>query len=79
MFFVILYRFFPCFVNVCFILKQKWGRMLHPNDGSHPHAGLAPQKLITKKKERNIFSKAEKAWMVLWYAVILQKFVVSKY
>ena len=53
--------------------------MSFPSAGSHPHAGLAPQKLITKKKERNIFSKAEKAWMVLWYAVILQKFVVSKY
>ena len=60
MFFVILYRFFPCFVNVCFILKQKWGRMLHPNAGSHPHAGLAPQKMNYKEEENKyIFQSRE--------------------
>ena len=41
-------------------MKQKWGRMLHPNAGSHPHAGLAPQKMNYKEEENKyIFQSRE--------------------
>ena len=44
--------FLPCFANFCFVFKQKRGfndgKMLQPNAGSHPKAGLVPRDFFYK-------------------------------